>query len=64
VHRYRIWSLALRRDAQTNHAAVTVLRRALLDGDTIVISGIDCCRASMDRRIRRASSSACRCCRS
>jgi predicted nucleic acid-binding protein len=40
VHRYRIWSLALRRDAQTNHAAVTILRKALLDGDTIVISGI------------------------
>lgn len=40
MHRYRIWSLALRRDAPTNHAAVTILRKALLDGDTIVISDI------------------------
>ena len=34
------WSLALRRDAQSAHASVAVLRRALLDGDTIVTTGI------------------------
>ena len=34
------WSLALRRDAQSVHASVAVLRRALLDGDTIVTTGI------------------------
>ena len=35
-----VWSLALRRDAPSDHPAVSVLRRALLDGDTIVITGI------------------------
>ncbi|WP_297922725.1 PIN domain-containing protein [Metallibacterium sp.] len=35
-----VWSLALRRDAPSDHAAVSVLRKALLDGDTIVITGI------------------------
>ena len=35
-----VWSLALRRDTQSEHAAVAVLRRALLDGDTIVTTGI------------------------
>ena len=34
------WSLALRRNAQSAHASVAVLRRALLDGDTIVTTGI------------------------
>jgi predicted nucleic acid-binding protein len=34
------WSLALRRDTQSEHASVTVLRRALMDGDTIVTTGI------------------------
>jgi predicted nucleic acid-binding protein len=34
------WSLALRRDTQSEHAAVAILRRALLDGDTIVTTGI------------------------
>ena len=34
------WSLALRRDTQPDHAAVAILRRALLDGDTIVTTGI------------------------
>ncbi len=35
-----VWSLALRRDAPTDHAAVALLREALLDGTTVVISGI------------------------
>ncbi len=35
-----VWSLALRRDTQPDHAAVVILRRALLDGDTIVTTGI------------------------
>lgn len=34
------WSLAFRRDAPSDHIAVTMLRRALLDGDTIVMTGI------------------------
>lgn len=34
------WSLALRRDALQTHASVTILHRALLDGDTIVTTGI------------------------
>lgn len=34
------WSLALRRDSPADHAAVQLLRKALLDGDTIVIAGI------------------------
>jgi hypothetical protein len=34
------WSLALRRDTQSEHAAVAILRRALLDGKTIVTTGI------------------------
>jgi hypothetical protein len=34
------WSLALRRDTQSEHAAVAILRRALLDGNTIVTTGI------------------------
>ena len=35
-----VWSLALRRDTQPDHAAVARLRRALLDGDTIVTTGV------------------------
>ena len=35
-----VWSLALRRDTQQDQSAVTTLRRALLDGDTIVTTGI------------------------
>jgi predicted nucleic acid-binding protein len=35
-----VWSLALRRDTPSDHAAVVVLRKALVDGDTIVIAGI------------------------
>lgn len=35
-----VWSLALRRDTPPAHAAVTRLRKALLDGDTLVITGI------------------------
>jgi predicted nucleic acid-binding protein len=35
-----VWSLALRRDAPADHAAVAVLRTALLDGDTVIITGI------------------------
>lgn len=35
-----VWSLALRRDAPPDHAAVVFLRKALLDGDTVVITGI------------------------
>jgi len=35
-----VWSLALRRDAPPDHAAVSVLRSALVGGDTIVITGI------------------------
>lgn len=34
------WSLALRRDTPADHAGVAVLRKALLDGDTLVITGI------------------------
>ena len=34
------WSLALRRDTQSDHPAVAILRSALLGGDTIVITGI------------------------
>ncbi|MBV2208131.1 MAG: PIN domain-containing protein [Thermomonas sp.] len=33
------WSLAFRRDTQADHAVVPILRRALLDGDTIVTTG-------------------------
>lgn len=35
-----VWSLALRRDAPPDHPAVGILRRALLDGDTVVITGV------------------------
>ncbi|MDE2306929.1 MAG: PIN domain-containing protein [Xanthomonadaceae bacterium] len=35
-----VWSLALRRDAPSGHPAVSVLRKALLDGGTVVITGI------------------------
>ncbi|MBL0162703.1 MAG: PIN domain-containing protein [Xanthomonadales bacterium] len=35
-----IWSLALRRDAPPDHVAVAVLRKALLNGDTVVIAGV------------------------
>lgn len=35
-----VWSLALRRDTPPEHPAVAVLRRALLDGETIVTTGI------------------------
>ena len=35
-----VWSLALCRDAPPDHAAVGVLRKALTDGDSILITGI------------------------
>ncbi|MHB8565267.1 MAG: PIN domain-containing protein, partial [Acidiferrobacteraceae bacterium] len=35
-----VWSLALRRDTPADHPAVAVLRKALMDGDTLVITGI------------------------
>ena len=35
-----VWSLALRRDAPPDHAAVALLRKALLDGDTLLMTGI------------------------
>ena len=35
-----VWSLALRRDSRPDHAAVTILERALLDGDGVIITGI------------------------
>ena len=35
-----VWSLALRRDAPPDQAPVDMLRQALLDGETIVITGI------------------------
>lgn len=35
-----IWSLALRRDTPTDHPAVALLRKALTEGDNIVIAGI------------------------
>ncbi|MDN5924497.1 MAG: PIN domain-containing protein [Xanthomonadales bacterium] len=35
-----VWSLALRRDTPADHAVVDILRRALVDGDTLVITGI------------------------
>ncbi len=35
-----VWSLALRRDRPADHAAVAALRKALVDGDTVVIAGI------------------------
>ena len=35
-----VWSLALRRDTLPDHPAVAVLRNALAEGDTIVITGI------------------------
>ena len=35
-----VWSLALRRDVPSDHATVSRLRKALLEGDTIVITGI------------------------
>lgn len=35
-----VWSLALRRDTPPDHPAVATLRRALLDGDTIVTTGV------------------------
>lgn len=35
-----VWSLALRRDAPSDHPAVALLRKALLDGDTVIITGI------------------------
>lgn len=34
------WSLAFRRDTPPDHPAVPVLRKALVDGGTIVITGI------------------------
>lgn len=35
-----VWSLALRRDSPADHSAVGILRKALLEGDTVVITGI------------------------
>lgn len=35
-----VWSLALRRDTPPDHPAVAVLRKALAEGDTLVITGI------------------------
>ena len=35
-----VWSLALRRDTPADHPAVAVLRKALVDGDSVVIAGI------------------------
>lgn len=35
-----VWSLALRRDKQPAHAAVAILERALLNADSIIITGI------------------------
>lgn len=35
-----VWSLALRRDSPADHPAVDTLRRALLEGETVVITGI------------------------
>lgn len=35
-----VWSLALRRDAPADHAAVAILREALLDGGDVIITGI------------------------
>lgn len=35
-----VWSLALRRDAPPGHAAIDLLRKALLSGDGIFITGI------------------------
>ena len=35
-----VWSLALRRDAPPDHPAVTLLHKALVEGDSIVIAGI------------------------
>ena len=42
------WSLALRRDTQSDHPAVAILRSALLGGDTIVITGIYVRRANTE----------------
>lgn len=35
-----VWSLALRRDSPSDHGAVALLYKALVDGETIVITGI------------------------
>lgn len=35
-----VWSLALRRDAPSGHAAVAVLRKALMNDGTVVTTGI------------------------
>ena len=35
-----VWSLALRRDTPADHPAVTRLRKALMEGETIVLAGI------------------------
>lgn len=35
-----VWSLALRRDAPPGHVAVALLRTALLEGGTVLITGI------------------------
>lgn len=35
-----VWSLALRRDAPPDHAAVALLRKTLLDGGNILITGV------------------------
>ena len=35
-----VWSLALRRDPPPDHPAVALLRKALTEGDNIVIAGI------------------------
>lgn len=35
-----VWSLALRRDTQADHPGVAMLRKALLDGDMLVLTGI------------------------
>jgi predicted nucleic acid-binding protein len=35
-----VWSLALRRDTPADHSGVAMLRKALVGGDTLVITGI------------------------
>lgn len=35
-----VWSLALRRDSPMDHPSTAVLRNALLEGETVVITGI------------------------
>lgn len=62
-----VWSLALRRDTPPDHTAVSVLRKALLDGSTLVITGIvvqEPLQGFHGPKDQPTSSSACRRCRS